>query len=140
MPGHERFVRTMVAGATGIDLFLLVVAADDGVMPQTREHLAVLELLEVPAGVVALTKVDLVGAATSASWRPRRSRELLGADAVRRGAGRARQRAAAGRASMSCCDALERVAGALAPRAAARRRRPACTSTAASRCAASARS
>jgi selenocysteine-specific elongation factor len=61
VPGHERFVRTMVAGATGIDLFLLVVAADDGVMPQTREHVAVLELLEVPAGVVALTKTDLAG-------------------------------------------------------------------------------
>jgi selenocysteine-specific elongation factor len=61
VPGHERFVRTMVAGATGIDLFLLVVAADDGVMPQTREHVAVLELLQVPAGVVALTKTDLVG-------------------------------------------------------------------------------
>ena len=62
VPGHERFVRTMVAGASGIDLFLLVVAADDGVMPQTREHAAVLELLQVPAGVVALTKTDLVGA------------------------------------------------------------------------------
>jgi selenocysteine-specific elongation factor len=61
VPGHERFVRTMVAGSTGIDLFLLVIAADDGVMPQTREHLAVLEILEVPAGVVALTKTDLVG-------------------------------------------------------------------------------
>ncbi|HEY2477148.1 MAG TPA: selenocysteine-specific translation elongation factor [Solirubrobacterales bacterium] len=60
VPGHERFVRTMIAGATGIDLFLLVVAADDGVMPQTREHLAVLEALGVDAGVVALTKVDLV--------------------------------------------------------------------------------
>jgi selenocysteine-specific elongation factor len=62
VPGHERFVRTMVAGATGIDLFLLVVAADDGVMPQTREHLAVLRALEVPAGVVAVTKVDAVDA------------------------------------------------------------------------------
>jgi selenocysteine-specific elongation factor len=60
VPGHERFVRTMVAGATGIDMFLLVVAADDGVMPQTREHLAVLELLGVPSGAVALTKRDLV--------------------------------------------------------------------------------
>jgi selenocysteine-specific elongation factor len=60
VPGHERFVRTMVAGATGIDLFVLVVAADDGVMPQTREHLAVLEALEVPAGVVAVTKADAV--------------------------------------------------------------------------------
>jgi selenocysteine-specific elongation factor len=60
VPGHERFVRTMVAGATGIDLFLLVVAADDAVMPQTVEHLAVIELLGVERGVVALTKADLV--------------------------------------------------------------------------------
>ena len=60
VPGHERFVRTMVAGATGVDLFLLVVAADDGVMPQTAEHLAILDLLDVPTGVVALTKTDLV--------------------------------------------------------------------------------
>ncbi|HEX8206209.1 MAG TPA: GTP-binding protein, partial [Solirubrobacteraceae bacterium] len=59
VPGHERFVRTMVAGATGIDLFLLVVAADDGVMPQTREHAAVLRALGVTAGVVAVTKTDL---------------------------------------------------------------------------------
>jgi len=60
VPGHERFVKTMVAGATGIDLFLLVVAADDGVMPQTREHLRIIELLDIPAGVVALTKIDMV--------------------------------------------------------------------------------
>src|SRR5499427_7139542 len=60
VPGHEAFVRTMVAGATGIDLALLVVAADEGVMPQTREHLAILELLGVNAGVIALTKADLV--------------------------------------------------------------------------------
>ena len=59
VPGHERFVRTMVAGATGIDLFLLVVAADDGVMPQTVEHAAVLRALGVRAGVVAVTKTDL---------------------------------------------------------------------------------
>src|SRR5881628_3955395 len=59
VPGHERLVRTMVAGATGIDLFLLVVAADDGVMPQTREHLAVLRALGVARGVVAITKADL---------------------------------------------------------------------------------
>jgi selenocysteine-specific elongation factor len=69
VPGHERFVRTMVAGATGIDLFLLVVAADDGVMPQTREHVAVMELLEVPAGVVALTKADLVSDAQATAAR-----------------------------------------------------------------------
>jgi selenocysteine-specific elongation factor len=60
VPGHERFVRTMVAGATGIDLFLLVIAADDGVMPQTVEHLAIIELLGVRHGVVALTKADVV--------------------------------------------------------------------------------
>ena len=60
VPGHERFVRNMVAGATGIDLVLLVVAADDGVMPQTREHLAIMELVGVERGVVVLTKVDLV--------------------------------------------------------------------------------
>ena len=60
VPGHEAFVRTMVAGATGIDFALLVVAADEGVMPQTREHLAILSLLGVRAGVVALTKRDLV--------------------------------------------------------------------------------
>jgi selenocysteine-specific elongation factor len=60
VPGHEAFVRTMVAGATGIDLALIVVAADEGVMPQTREHLAILELLGVRRAVVALTKADLV--------------------------------------------------------------------------------
>jgi len=60
VPGHEAFVRTMVAGATGIDLALLVVAADEGVMPQTREHLAILEILGVKSGVIAITKADLV--------------------------------------------------------------------------------
>ncbi len=60
VPGHEAFVRTMVAGAAGIDLALVVVAADEGVMPQTREHLAILALLGVDAGVIALTKCDLV--------------------------------------------------------------------------------
>ncbi|HUG93964.1 MAG TPA: selenocysteine-specific translation elongation factor [Planctomycetaceae bacterium] len=60
VPGHERFVRNMVAGATGVNLALLVVAADDGVMPQTREHLDIMDLLGVRAGVVAVNKVDLV--------------------------------------------------------------------------------
>lgn len=60
VPGHERFVRTMVAGATGIDLFLLCIAADDGVMPQTREHVAVLRALGLERGVVAITKSDLI--------------------------------------------------------------------------------
>ncbi|MBV9337548.1 MAG: selenocysteine-specific translation elongation factor [Solirubrobacterales bacterium] len=59
VPGHERFVRTMVAGATGIGLFLMTIAADDGVMPQTREHAAVLRALGVSIGVVAVTKSDL---------------------------------------------------------------------------------
>jgi len=63
VPGHEKFIRTMAAGVTGIDLALLVVAADDGVMPQTREHLAILELLGVERGVVALTKCDRADAA-----------------------------------------------------------------------------
>jgi len=62
VPGHERFVHTMLAGANGIDVVLLVVAADDGVMPQTREHLAIVELLGLTRGLVALTKLDLVDA------------------------------------------------------------------------------
>ena len=57
VPGHEDFVRNMVAGATGIDVALLVVAADEGVMPQTVEHLAILEFLGVRTGVVAVTKI-----------------------------------------------------------------------------------
>ena len=79
VPGHERFVRTMVAGATGIDLFLMVVAADDGVMPQTREHAAVLRALGVETGVVAVTKADLADPARAAA----EAAELLpGADVV----------------------------------------------------------
>lgn len=62
VPGHERFVHTMLAGANGIDFALLVIAADDGIMPQTREHLAILDLLGITRGVVALTKSDLVDA------------------------------------------------------------------------------
>ncbi len=62
MPGHERFIHTMLAGATGIGMALLVVAADDGVMPQTREHLQILQLLAVRHGAIALTKTDKVPA------------------------------------------------------------------------------
>lgn len=62
VPGHERLVHTMIAGASGIDLALLVVAADEGVMPQTREHLDVIRLMDVPGGAVALTKIDLMDA------------------------------------------------------------------------------
>ena len=60
VPGHERFVKSMVAGATGLDLVVLVIAADEGVMPQTREHLDICDLLGVRRGLVALTKRDLV--------------------------------------------------------------------------------
>src|ERR1700723_2644945 len=59
VPGHERLVHTMLAGAGGIDFALLAVAADDGVMPQTREHLAIIDLLGIARGVVALTKIDI---------------------------------------------------------------------------------
>jgi selenocysteine-specific elongation factor len=83
VPGHERFVRTMVAGATGIDLFLLVVDAGEGVRPQTCEHLAILRLLGIERGVVALSKVDAVDAET-AMLAEEEARELVsGADVVR---------------------------------------------------------
>src|SRR5690242_1561209 len=59
VPGHEALVRTMVAGATGFDLFLMVIAADEGVMPQTREHLTVLRSLGVEVGVITLSRIDL---------------------------------------------------------------------------------
>lgn len=69
VPGHERFVHNMLAGACGIDLLLLVVAADDGVMPQTREHLAIVELLGIRRALVALTKIDRVEPARIAQVR-----------------------------------------------------------------------
>ena len=74
VPGHERFVRNMLAGATGIDLALLVVAADDSVKPQTREHLEILRLLKLEEGVVALTKCDLPEADWIRSGRGRGAR------------------------------------------------------------------
>lgn len=61
VPGHRDFIENMLAGIGGIDAVLFVVAADEGVMPQTREHLSILDLLRIPAGLVALTKIDLVG-------------------------------------------------------------------------------
>src|SRR5438309_2324254 len=64
VPGHERFIKNMLAGATGIDLAVLVVAADDSVMPQTREHLEILKLLGLRHGVIALTKCDVVDETT----------------------------------------------------------------------------
>ena len=84
VPGHEGFVKNMVAGATGVDLALLVVAADEGVMPQTTEHLAILRFLGVTRGVVALTKTDL---APDAAWR------ALVADEIREKVGAAFGRA-----------------------------------------------
>jgi selenocysteine-specific elongation factor len=107
VPGHERFVRTMVAGATGIDLFLLVVAADDGVMPQTVEHVGVLRALGVDRGVVAVTKADVADPATAAA----QARELVGdceivACDARSGAG-----------TPELVAALDRVAAAVPPRA-----------------------
>ena len=83
VPGHERFVRTMVAGATGIDLFLLVVDAGEGARPQTHEHLAILRLLGIENGVVALTKVDAVDADV-VELSAEEARELVpGAEVVR---------------------------------------------------------
>jgi selenocysteine-specific elongation factor len=100
VPGHERFVRTMVAGATGIDLYLMVVAADDGVMPQTREHASVLAALGVETGAIAVTKSDVADPELALE----EARELLpGAEAVavsaRTGAGLDELRAALDRAA-----------------------------------------
>ncbi len=67
VPGHARFIRNMLAGVHGLDAVILVVAADEGVRPQTREHLEIVDLLEVRRGVVALTKIDLV----DDQWRAR---------------------------------------------------------------------
>jgi len=110
VPGHERFVRTMVAGATGIDLFLMVVAADDGVMPQTVEHAAVLAALGVRDGVVAVTKSDLADPGTAADA----AAELLG-PAVEIVACSART----GEGVDAVAAALERVAAGLPGRSAA---------------------
>jgi selenocysteine-specific elongation factor len=77
VPGHERFVRAMAAGAGGIDLVVLVVAADEGVMPQTREHLDICRLLGVPRGLVAVTKSDLL-AELGAEWLPLLETEVRG--------------------------------------------------------------
>ena len=83
VPGHEGFIRNMVAGATGVDLVLLVVAADEGVMPQTTEHLEILRLLGVRRGVVALTKCDL---APDPAWRELVADDVHAAVAARFGA------------------------------------------------------
>jgi selenocysteine-specific elongation factor len=107
VPGHERFVRTMVAGASGIDLFLLVIDAGEGARPQTLEHLAILRLLGIERGVVALTKVDAVDAETT-ELADEEAHELVPAAEVvrvsaRTGEGLDELRAALGRAA----DAIE---------------------------------
>jgi len=104
VPGHERFVRTMVAGATGIDLFLLAVACDDGVMPQTREHLAILRMLGLDRGVAALTKRDLVDDETAELVRLEVADLLPGTPAVEVSA-----RTGAGLEELAV--ALDRIAG-----------------------------
>ena len=103
VPGHERFVRTMVAGATGIDLFLLVLDAGEGARPQTLEHLAIVRLLGIEHGVVAVTKADAVDEETL-ELALEEARELVpGAEAVavsaRTGAGLDELRSALGRAA-----------------------------------------
>ena len=60
MPGHEKFVKNMVAGSSGIDFVVMTIAADEGVMPQTREHMEICSLLGIKHGLIALTKTDLV--------------------------------------------------------------------------------
>src|SRR5688500_8671372 len=105
VPGHERFVRNMVAGATGIDLFLLVVDAAEGARPQTHEHLAILGLLGIERGVVAVTKADAVDPETL-ELAVEEARELVpGAEVVavsaKTGAGLDYVRAALGRAADS---------------------------------------
>jgi len=103
VPGHERFVRTMVAGATGIDMFLLVIDAGEGARPQTHEHLAILRLLAIERGVVAVTKADAVDEETL-ELALDEARELVpGAEAVavsvKTGAGLDELRSAIGRAA-----------------------------------------
>ena len=80
VPGHEKFVKSMAAGAGGVDLVLLVVAADEGVMPQTREHLDICRLLGVPRGLVAVTKSDLLPG-LGADWLPLLEQEIRAATA-----------------------------------------------------------
>jgi selenocysteine-specific elongation factor len=109
VPGHEKLVRTMVSGATGIDLVLFVVAADEGIMPQTREHLAICELLGVTRGVVALTKVDAVDAELAELARLEVEEELAGSALA--GAPLCPVSALRGTGLEALREALDRVAG-----------------------------
>jgi selenocysteine-specific elongation factor len=114
VPGHEGFVRNMLAGATGIDVALLVIAADEGIMPQTEEHLAIVELLDVRRGIPVITKRDLV----DAEWLDLVQSEV----STRLGASRVRWEAAVatsvitGEGLDDLRDALRRVAGDLVER------------------------
>src|SRR5437899_226050 len=113
VPGHERFVRTMIAGATGIDLFLLVIDAQEGARPQTLEHLAVLRLLGVEHGVVAVTKADTVDEETL-ELAVEEARELVPdaevvAVSARTGVGLEELRAALGRVDVRPRDASSAV-------------------------------
>jgi selenocysteine-specific elongation factor len=111
VPGHERFVRTMVAGASGIDLFLMTVAADDGVMPQTREHAAVLRALAVRVGVVAITKSDLADSKAAAAEVAELLPDIPAIPvSARTGAGLEDLRAALDRAAQSIAGRAERPA------------------------------
>src|SRR6059058_5872375 len=94
VPGHERFVRNMVAGATGIDLFLLVIDAGEGARPQTHEHLAILRLLGVERGVVAVTKADAVDEETLELALAEAQELVAGLDVLRSALARAADAAA----------------------------------------------
>ena len=80
VPGHEKFIHNMLAGATGIDFVLLVVAADDGIMPQTLEHLSIVHLLGIERGIVALTKSDRANASRRAEVTADIARTLAGTE------------------------------------------------------------
>ncbi|WP_158633436.1 selenocysteine-specific translation elongation factor [Tautonia sociabilis] len=114
VPGHERFIRNMLAGASGFDLVMLVVAADDSVMPQTREHLELLRLLGLASGVVALTKCDLV----SEDWLDLVTEDVIGlvAGSFLEGAPIIRTSSATGEGIAELRAALEAAANALPDR------------------------
>ena len=112
VPGHERFVRTMVAGATGIDIVLLVVAADEGVMPQTREHLDICRLLAVRRGIVVLTKCDKA----DGEWMDLQEEEIrtLARGTFLEGAPIVRVSAVTGEGLQELVSAVDRVAAGIA--------------------------
>jgi len=115
VPGHERFVRTMLAGVGGIDCVLLIVAADESVMPQTREHFDICRLLRIPRGLVVLTKADLADAET---------RELVRADVAELVKGSFLERAPVIEVSASSGEGLDALRAAIAAHAASASARP----------------